>query len=128
MADLVRISATDAAGICDISHAIAAAPSITFTVEAASPEFADGAAYGVSGCARDVLTGTVAALGPIDGALGDPGWSTRNAEIVFDLPAAITGAAAVNGVVEVVGVVRVGRAIAGADADMETGMFTWVAQ
>jgi hypothetical protein len=100
---------------------------VVIEVEASASEFAGGELYRVSGFVRDYLSGTVAPLGPIDGNLTDANWPTRNNEFVFPFPAAITAIAAVNGVVELVGVVRVGAAIAGADADLDTGVFTWVA-
>jgi hypothetical protein len=126
MADLVRVAATDPAGNADISHPIATPPNITYTVEASSSEWAGGQLYRISGFVRDVLTGTVAPLGPINGNLTDPNWPTRNREIVFPLPAAIAGIAAVNGIVEILAVVQIGAATAGRDTDLETSMFVWV--
>ena len=127
MADLVRVFAAEAGTtIGDTSFAIVAPPDVIVEVEASAAEFAGGQLYRVSGFVRD-YSGAVAPLGPTDGNLGDANWPNRNQEFVFPLPAAITGAAAVNGVVELVAVVRVGAAIAGADADFDTGMFTWVA-
>lgn len=133
MADMVRVAATDPAGLADISHPVATPPNITFTVEASSSEWAGAQLYRVSGFARDLATGRVAPLGlppgapaPINGSLGDANWPTRNHNIVFPLPAAIAGIAAANGIVEIFGVVQVGAVMPGRETDVETAFFVWV--
>lgn len=128
MADLVRVFASETGfTIGDESFAIGTPPDVIVEVEASAQEFTDGDNYRVSGFARDVETGKVAKLGPINGLVGDPSWPTRNHEFTFALPASIITAAAEDGIVELVASVRVGGAIAGADADIDTGKFTWVA-
>jgi len=129
MASLVRIFAAEAGTtIGDISHDTGAPPDIVFEVEASAAEFADGALFRVSGFLRDFQTGAVDLLGPIDGSLTvtAPWDAARNAEFVFPFPG-INITPVVNGVIEMVGTVRVGAASAGADADIATGMFMWVA-
>lgn len=111
---------------------IATPPDVILGVEASAAEFAGGASYRVGGFARDYLSGTVAALVPVAGvvvagALNTPDWPTRNHQFVFQLPAAVTDAAVQGGVVELVGVVRVGAAIVGPEVDFVTDMFMWVA-
>ena len=132
MADLVRIFAAEAGTtIGDISHDSANPPDVIIEVEASAAEFGAGAAYSIGGFARDFATGTVNALVPAAGvvaagALNTLAWPNRNHEFVFNLPANVIAAAAAGGVVELVGVVRVGAAIAGASADIEDAMFMWV--
>lgn len=126
MADLVRVTATDAAGIPDMSHSVGTPPSITFTVEASAPEWAGAMLYRFSGFVRDVGSGAVAPLGPINGSLQDGNWPTRNYNYSFPLPAAIAGIAAANGIVEIFGVVQVGAVMPGRETDVETGFFVWV--
>lgn len=134
MAKLVRIfAAEDGTTIGDISHAAAAPwPDIIIEVEASQTECAAGSNYRVGGFARDYLSGNVAALVPgadvvDDGDVCRAGeWPTRNHEFQFELPAAVTGVAAAGGIVELVAFVSTGRAGPGADADMDTGAFTWV--
>jgi hypothetical protein len=57
--------------------------------------------------------------------LNTAAWPTRNFTFQFALPAAITGAAAAGGYVEIKGVLRVGAAIAGADVDFGSSEFVW---
>lgn len=130
MADLVRVFAAEAGTtIGDISHPAAAPwPNIILEVEAAASEWAGAEMFRVGGWARNKRTGTVAALGPADGTLTvtAPWAAARNAEFVFPLPGAITDEAQANDIIELNGYVRVGAAIAGADADIEQGEFLFV--
>lgn len=128
MADLVRVFASEPGfTIGDESFAIGTPPDVIVEVEAAAREFTDAEVYRVSGFIRDYLSGTVAPLGPINGQVSDPSWPNRNHEFTFPLPANIVAVAAENGIVELAASVRIGGAIAGADADIDTGKFTWVA-
>jgi hypothetical protein len=130
MANLVRVFASErGVTIGDVSFAITPPPDIDVVVEveASAAEFEAAAAYRVSGFVRDYQSCNVEPLGPKDGALGDANWPTRNAEFVFPLPGNILDIAQVNGIVELVASVRVGAAKTGAAADLDTGIFTWVA-
>lgn len=128
MADLVRVFAAEAGTtIGDISHDSGGPPDIVFEVEASASEWAGGELFRVSGFIREYDTGNVDTLGPVNGNLTvtAPWDATRNAEFIFPWPG-VNITAAENKVIEIVGTVRVGAAMAGADADIETGMFTFV--
>jgi hypothetical protein len=125
MANLVRIFAAEhGTTVADISHDTAHLPDIVLQVEASAAEFANGAMYRVGGWVRNKRTGAVIELGPINGNLTDAGWPDRNANIVFPFPAAM--AVQADDIIELEGYVRVGAAIAGADAHLAASEFLFV--
>jgi hypothetical protein len=115
MANLVRIFAAEkGTTVADISHDTGKLPDIVLQVEAAMAEFAGGEMYRVGGWVRNKRTGMVIELGPKNGNLTDATWPARNTNIIFPFPAAM--AVQANDIIEIEGYVRVGAAIAGADA------------
>lgn len=127
MASLMRMYTTEpGANPADVSFAIATPPEVKCDVEASAGEFAFAGAYDLRVHLRDFASGTTGEVSQT-GALGDANWGTRNATISFTLPAAITGAAAVGGAVELFGVLRVGAAAVGAELQFGLNYFCWVA-
>jgi len=125
MADLVRIFAAESGTtVADISHDTSALPDIVLQVEASTPEFSGGHLYRVGGWVRNKRTGEVIELGPKNGSLTDSNWPDRNTNIVFPFPGAMD--VEEDDIIELKGYVRVGAAIAGADASLAATEFLFV--
>jgi len=109
----------------DTFSSVAPFPVVRIDVGAANPEWMGAQAYQIRGWVIDIGAGVAVALGPINGVLQDANWNTQIDTVEFALPAAIAGAAAAGGFVQVKGWVRTGAPGPGAEVDFGSTEFVW---